>query len=150
MIELTKPYFPSRYFNKPKIEFCTNLKPKLLDEDIENPYQKILAKECLNWFNHSKVIALFHLNPIPSNDRFNAYVAFKKQNMHLKVYGKKTLKMALDGTKYEPFTQHYVSHNIILFNPEPTVKPMLKILKKRPQLVLLCKSYIFHIRYKKN
>lgn len=139
MIEFTKPYFPRSDYNKPKIELCSNLKPSFKRDTLENPYQKILAKECLNWFNHSRVVALFHINPIMAEERFKAFVAFNKENMHIKVYGKATLKMALEGTKYEPFTQHYVSHNMLLFNPEPTIKPMLKILKKFPQLILLCK-----------
>lgn len=139
MIEFTKPMFPSKFFGKPKVELCSNLQIKVEKVETENKYQQIIARECLNWFNHSKLIAVFHANPIPSENRFKAYVAFRKQNMHLKVYGKETLKMALENTKYEPFTQHYVSHNMLLFSPEPTIKPMLTILKKFPQLVLLCK-----------
>lgn len=141
-MKLTEPFYPSPKYKKPLVELCTNLKPKIAEGIEENPFQKILAKECLNWFNHSRVIALFHLNPMCEEDRFSAYLAFKKQNMHLKMYGMKTLKMALDGTNYELFTKHYVSHNIMLFNPEPTIKPMLKILKKYPQMVLLCKFKI--------
>lgn len=74
-----------------------------------------------------------------SEARFRAYIAFKKQNMHLHLYGLKTLQMALEGTKYELFTKYYTSHNIMLFNPEPTIKPILKIVKKFPQMILLCK-----------
>lgn len=140
MLEFTKPKFPSAYFNKPKIELCSNLQIRVKKEATENKFQQIIAKECLNWFNHSRLVAILHSNPIPSEDRFKAYVAFRKNNMHLKVYGKETLTMALTDTKYEPLLKHYVSHNMILFSPEPTIKPMLTVLKKFPQLILLCKN----------
>lgn len=110
------------------------MKPKIDSASLENPFQKILAKECLNWFNHSRLITLFHINPMSADEKFNAYVAFKKSNMHMKEYGLKTLKMALDGTKYEAFTHNYVSHNMILFSPEPNIKQVLKLSKKFPQI----------------
>lgn len=127
------------------MELCGDLKPKIKKNIEDNPYQKILAKECLNWFNHSRLIALFHFNPMTSDERFNAYVAFKKNNMHMKNYAQKTLKMALEGTNYEAFCDNYVSQNMIVFCPEGKIKDMLKVNKKIPQLILL--SGIFEGRY---
>ncbi|GLV37781.1 mitochondrial ribosomal protein L10 [Carabus blaptoides fortunei] len=141
VLKLTEPFYPSKKKDLSLVELCGKMKPKIDRASLENPFQKILAKECLNWFNHSRLIILYHINPMSADEKFNAYVAFKKNNMHIKEYGLKTLKMALDGTKYEPFTHHYVSHNMILFSPEPNIKQVLKLSKKIPQIVLLSAVY---------
>lgn len=70
-------------------------------------------------------------------DQFKAYVLFKKQKMHFKQYGKKTLEMAVKGTPYEVILDFYVSQNMTVFSPEPAINKMLRITKKFPQLILL-------------
>lgn len=120
------------------MELCGDLRPKL-EKTVENPFQKLLAKDCFNWFNQSRLVAVFHLNSMSADEQFKAYVAYKKHNMYLKIYGHETLNMALVGTKFEAFTEHYISHNIMLFSPEANIKQMLKISKKFRQMILLCK-----------
>lgn len=68
---------------------------------------------------------------------FNAYVMFKKEKMHFKQYGSKTLELAIKGTPYERVLDFYISRNMTIFSPEPEIKKLLKILRKFPQLVLL-------------
>lgn len=36
----------------------------------DNPFERILAKDLLNWFNHSKMVAFFHTNPMSAEDHF--------------------------------------------------------------------------------
>jgi len=48
-------------------------------ESLENPYERILAREVLNWFNHSRFVAFFHSNPISADDRFKVNIMLKKQ-----------------------------------------------------------------------
>lgn len=106
-------------------------------EVTENPYHLIIAREVRNWFDYSKMICIFHLNPIHSEDFFNAQVAFHKKGMKLKVYGKKIMKLAIGGTKYEAILPLFDTKYCIAFSPEIKVNDVLKILKKTPQMVLL-------------
>nr|CAD7458907.1 unnamed protein product [Timema tahoe] len=69
--------------------------------------------------------------------RCGAYVALKKQDMHLKIYGRSTLKMAVENTRYEVVLKLFESHNLVVFSAEPQVGKLLKLLKKIPQLALL-------------
>lgn len=149
VIKLTEPYYESKKKNMSLLELCGDLRPKV-EKTVENPFQKLLAKDCLNWFNHSRLVALFHLNPMTADEQFNAYVSCKKYNMHFKIFGHETLNMALVDTKFEAFTEHYVSHNILLFSTETNIKQMLKITKKFPQMILLCKLKFYLTLKQKN
>lgn len=68
---------------------------------------------------------------------FKARVAFHKQNMHVKVYGKEIIRQAIANTKYEAAMPLFESKNCILFSTEPKLTQMLKITKKIPQMLLL-------------
>nr|CAD7568407.1 unnamed protein product [Timema californicum] len=103
----------------------------------ENPFERLLAREILKWFNRSQMVAFFHRNPWTAEDQFKAYVALKKQDMHLKIYGRSTLKMAVENTRYEIVLKLFESHNLLVFSAEPQVGKLLKLLKKIPQLTLL-------------
>lgn len=116
-----------------------------MQEVSENPYNLIIAREVRNWFDHSKMICIFHLNPIHSEDFFNVQVAFHKQGMKLKVYGKRIMNLAIGGSKYEAILPLFDTKYCIVFSPEIKVSPVLKILKKAPQLILL--AGIAHDRY---
>ena len=70
---------------------------------------------------------------------FQVNIMLKKQNMHLKQYGKKIVRMALEETKYEPVLTLYTSRNIIVFSEEPQVAKLLKLKKRMPQFVLMGK-----------
>lgn len=63
----------------------------------------------------------------------------KKQNMHLKQYGKKIVRMALEETKYEPVLTLFTSRNVIVFSEEPQVAKLLKLKKRMPQFILMGK-----------
>lgn len=135
-LAFTKPFFIDPNYEKIPIELC-NKGVQLQQKDDYNPFQKIIAEEVLRWFQTSRLIVFYHMNPMSSDDQFKAYALFKKQKMHFKNYGKETLKMAVEGTPYEAVLDLYISRNMIVFSPEPEIKKLLKISKKFPQLVLL-------------
>lgn len=135
-LALAKPYFINPNKNKLKVELCEGVHVTRMDE-VDNPFQRIIAQELYKWFTSSRLIVFYHINPMNAEDKFKAYVLFKKQNMHFKQYGKKTLEMAVKGTPYEVVLDFYVSHNMMLFSPQPDIKKVLNITKKFRQLVLL-------------
>lgn len=102
-----------------------------------NPYEEIIAKEVVNWLNHSKLVAIFHINSINSDDMFNVRVAFHKENMHLRAYGKGIMEKAMLGSQYEAMLPLFNAKNCIVFSQEPKIGALLKIIKKTPQLILL-------------
>lgn len=63
----------------------------------------------------------------------------KKQNMHLKQYGKKIVRMALEETEYEPVLMLFTSRNFMVFSEEPQVTKLLKLKKRMPQFILMGK-----------
>lgn len=103
----------------------------------KNPYEKIIAKEVVNWFTNSQMVAIFHVNAISADDMFNVRVQLFKQNMHLKVYSKHIMSEALLGTKFESVLPLFNSSNGIVFSPEPNLHKLLKTVKKIPQMMLL-------------
>lgn len=122
---------------KPKTSTCFQKTKYQLEVEQENPYNRIVAREVLNWLNHSKMTAIFHLNSINSDDFFDARVALHKQNMQLKDYGKKIVNMAVEGTKFEAIVPLFDSHHCIVFSPEEQVSKLLRLTKKFPQMVLM-------------
>lgn len=146
-MQLTKPFFINPKKNKTAIELCSKSTDKVV-QDVHNPFQQIIAGELRNWFNTSRLVIFYHMNPMPEEEQFKARIQFKKANMHLKNYGKKTLEMAVKGTKYETVLDFYVSRNMTLFSPEPEIKKILKIGKKYPQLVLLGNDTDYFFAYR--
>lgn len=138
VLEVTKPYFAVKKKHLKPTELCAKLEPpRLRDED--NPYQNLLAKELLKKITQSRLIGLYHLNPMPYDDHFRTFVSFKKEKMDFENYGKKTLEMAVKDTPYEVLIDFYVSHNMFVFCEEPKIKEMLKVARKCHQIVLLGK-----------
>ncbi|KAL5285913.1 hypothetical protein ACFFRR_007534 [Megaselia abdita] len=125
------------YKEQPKTLTCFQKSKHQLEVEQENPYNRIIAREVLNWLNHSKMVAIFHLNSINSDDFFNARVALHKQNMQLKVYGKKIISMAVEGTKFETIEPLFDSNHCIVFSSEEQVSKLLRLTKKVPQMVLM-------------
>uniref|UniRef100_A0A0K8TRT9 Large ribosomal subunit protein uL10m n=1 Tax=Tabanus bromius TaxID=304241 RepID=A0A0K8TRT9_TABBR len=125
------------YKEKPKDRHCFDDSHLTFKKKMENPYNDIIAKEALNWFNHSQMIAFFHLNSITADDHFKARVAFHKHNMHLKSYGKKITTKAVKGTKYEAILPLFESNHCIVFSPQQNVAQLLRIVKKIPQMILI-------------
>ncbi|XP_063902952.1 large ribosomal subunit protein uL10m [Zophobas morio] len=134
--ELTKPWYLNPKRLKTPIELCSKPTDKII-EDVDNPYQRIIARELRERFDQSRLIAFYHRNSMNSDQQYKAYVAFIKAKMHIKTYGKKTLEMAVKDTKFEPVLDFYVSQNVMVFSPEPDIKQLLKVTKKFPQMVLL-------------
>lgn len=136
--EVARPILPFKYEDLKTFERCSNITSANRPVEPENPYVKLIAKEALNLFEKSKLVAFFHMNPVPIEQRFRLDRALKKQNMLMKTYGKKTLQAAFEGTPYKdavlPF---YVSHNMITFCAEPNIKTLMRITKKFPQFILL-------------
>ncbi|KPI98691.1 39S ribosomal protein L10, mitochondrial [Papilio xuthus] len=83
------------------------------------------------------MVVFLHLNSISMEDKTPIFAALKKNNMHLRVYGKKIVKMATTGTRYEVVNCLFNSHQNIIFGHPESADKMFKILKKAPQLVVL-------------
>lgn len=141
MIALTNPKYPKREPIRPcpSKEFVSTQKKEVVLK--ENPYEVILAREVKNWFDHSKMVGIIHINSIKGEDSFKAAVAFHKSGMHYKKYGTTLLMRALQGTNYEcllPLNENKsFSTGFIFCTENNDVSLMLKILKKIPQMHLL-------------
>lgn len=108
----------------------------------DNPYERIIAREVKNWFDHSQMVAVLHVNPISGEDFFKARVAFHKNGMQLKKYGSSVLKQAINDTPYEvllSLQRCKTACTAFAFCTEHNnVSTIMKILKKIPQMMLLC------------
>ncbi|XP_013133748.1 PREDICTED: uncharacterized protein LOC106099685 [Papilio polytes] len=136
LIDLTKPYYGPPKYTLPDVVLCDNTtteNKKLID----NPFERILAKECLDWFNTSKMVVFLHLNSISMEDKTPIFAALRKNNMQLRTYGKKIVKMATTGTRYEAVNCLFNSHQNLIFGQPESADKMFKILKKAPQLVVM-------------
>lgn len=133
------PFYPARPEKSlPLIERCTNVTDANLVKQKEvHPYVQILAREALNWFNNSKMIAIYHLNPMNMEVRFNLAVPLKKSNMHLKGYGLNVLKLALEGTQYAAILPLFKSPCSIIFSSEPQVAELQNITKRTKHIILM-------------
>lgn len=111
-------------------------------KDEVNPYEVILAREVKNWFDHSQMTVALHVNPMNGEDFFKARVAFHKSGMQLKKYGSRILKLAFANTKYEELlclSKTSSFSTAFVFSPEhKKISTVLKIIKKIPQIHLLC------------
>ncbi|XP_059060643.1 large ribosomal subunit protein uL10m [Achroia grisella] len=136
LIDLSKPtYAPPKYTLPDYINCDRGEKKTKLVQD--NPFERILAKECLDWFNTSKMVVFLHVNSISMEEKTPVFAALKKQDMHLRTYGKKIVSMATKGTRYEVVNQLFTSHQNIIFGQPDKADKMFKILKKTPQLVVM-------------
>uniref|UniRef100_A0A336MU45 Large ribosomal subunit protein uL10m n=1 Tax=Culicoides sonorensis TaxID=179676 RepID=A0A336MU45_CULSO len=132
----TLPIYPDPPYNQRCIQDTLNTEMKKKDL-AHNPYNVIIAREVRNWFDHSKMICIFHMNPINAEEYFNARVAFHKQGMTLRTYGMNIMKLAIGGTKYETILPLFETKYCIVFSPEIKANQVLKIMKKIPQLHLM-------------
>lgn len=107
-----------------------------------NPYELILAREIKNWFDHSKMVGIVHINSINGENWFNAAVAFHKNGMHIKKYGRDLLSKAIKDSNFECILPLNInstfSTGFIFCTEHNKVNTMLKVLKKVPQMHLLC------------
>uniref|UniRef100_A0A182SR20 Large ribosomal subunit protein uL10m n=1 Tax=Anopheles maculatus TaxID=74869 RepID=A0A182SR20_9DIPT len=134
VLEIIKPYYKKPDFNAPCIEAERTLQSKKVD----NPYETIIAREARNWFEHSKLVALLHVNSIKQEDMFKAQVALHRHNVSVKVYGKSIMRKAVADTRFEAILPLFEAKTAIVFSPEAAkIKQVLNVLKKTPQLVLM-------------
>lgn len=138
VIAVTNPIYPEKQSERP----CPDEKLiKMLKQKEDNPYEIVLAREVKNWFDRSPVIGFFQINPINADDYFKARVAFHKQNMQLKQYGKYILKRALNDTIFEAVLPVFETKTAMVFSSKGDTKSvslMLKAVKKIPQMQLIC------------
>ncbi|KAG5675763.1 hypothetical protein PVAND_005640 [Polypedilum vanderplanki] len=141
VVELTKPIYPKKERLKPCPVDESFFTKKNKSEEI-HPYVRIIAKEVKNWFDHSKMIGIVHINPMSSKEFFKARVAFHKSGMQVKKYGSAILKTAIADTKYDVIKElnnnKFFSTGFIFCTEHNKVNQMLNILKKTPQMTLLC------------
>ncbi|KAL4712881.1 hypothetical protein ACJJTC_011951 [Scirpophaga incertulas] len=137
LIDLSKPVFNVLPKHKlPDIALC-DAGEKKFQQNIDNPFERILARECLDWFNTSKMVVFLHMNSINMEDKTPIFAALRKNEMHLRKYGKKIVSMATKGTRYEAVNHLFTSHQDIIFGQPENANKLLKILKKAPQMVVM-------------
>lgn len=90
-----------------------------------------------NWFAHSPLVAIYHINSISAEEMFKARVAFFKQNMHLKAYSRSVMRMALADTRWANCLPLFDGKNCVVFSTEQKLPALLKISRRIPQMVLL-------------
>lgn len=103
----------------------------------ENPYNDIIAREVRNWLDQSKMVAIFHINSIKSDEFFDVRVQLHKQGMQLKQYGQKIVRKAVQGTRHEAILPLFESEQCIVFAQHQKVNLLLKITRKVPQMLLM-------------
>ncbi|XP_070139306.1 large ribosomal subunit protein uL10m [Drosophila kikkawai] len=134
VIAVTQPKYPE----PPKAGTCFRTRAERTQQQLENPYNEIIAREVRNWLDHSKLVAIFHLNSITADEIFRVRVQLHKQNLHLKSYGRKIIGQAVEGTRYEAILPLFHSNHCIIFSPDQQkISTLLKITRKVPQMVLL-------------
>lgn len=134
---LAKPKYPwTKPASMPWSERCP--KPLQISKEIEdNPYERILAKEIKDLFEQSAMVAIFHKNPAKGEIDFKTMKTFKMAGMDHVVYGKSTMKLALEQTNYAAVLKLFESHSSIVFSNQAQVPKLLKMIKKMPHLILL-------------
>lgn len=138
LVDLAKPVHAPPKWTLPEIVICEKEKTSSRKE-IDNPFERILARECLNWFNTSKMVVFIHLNSISMEEKTPIFATLAKNNMHLRCYGKKIISMATKETRYEAVNHLFISHQNIIFGQPENAAKLFKILKKTPQLVVMGK-----------
>lgn len=109
-------------------------------EEAYNPYQRIIAREVRNWFDNSKMVAIFHQNSMTSEEQFELAVPLRRANMYFKRYSNKIMKLALTDSPYASTMPLYSSQFSIVFGSDANVAVFEKIIKKFPQVILLGKQ----------
>ncbi|KAH8353391.1 hypothetical protein KR084_010725, partial [Drosophila pseudotakahashii] len=134
VIAVTHPKYPE----PPKAKSCFRTRAERTQQQLENPYNEIIAREVRNWLDHSRLVAIFHLNSITADEIFRVRVQLHKQNLHLKSYGSKIIGQAVKGTRYEAILPLFHSNHCIVFSPDQQrTAALIKITRKVPQMVLL-------------
>ncbi|XP_043682492.1 uncharacterized protein LOC122635871 isoform X2 [Vespula pensylvanica] len=133
--EFVSPFYENPKKDKTLLDLCT--KTKRNTNEKYNPYHHVLAREVLNWFDNSKMIAFLHKNSMTQEEAFELAVPLRRKNMYLKSYGSTILELALKDTTYKALDLLYQSPYFIIFSPEKNVIDLEKILKKFSQVILI-------------
>lgn len=83
------------------------------------------------------MVVFLHMNSISMEDKLPIFASLQKNNMHLRVYGKKIMSMATTGTRYQAVNALFTSHQNIIFGQPENAAKLFKILKKTPQMVVM-------------
>lgn len=143
-LALTKPWYPSIKKSKTPLELCTKGQPpKHARNEEKNIYQEIVAQEVKFRFFNSKLVVFCHLNPMLGDQKFAAKLQLHRANMYIEQLGRETVRLAVQGTPYEPVLSLYVSENMTIFSPELEIKKLLNIVKKFPELVVLGRCFLW-------
>lgn len=136
-IAITKPVYKSHYFEKKPSDLC-NIDFSWKKQQ-DNPFQQLLANEVRCYFLESQLVGFYHLSPMSADNRFKCFALLKKNNMHMKIFGKEIIRLAVEGTKFESVIELYKqdTSTIVVFSEKPEIKTLLKINKKFPQILML-------------
>ncbi|XP_059472762.1 large ribosomal subunit protein uL10m [Neocloeon triangulifer] len=137
MLEFTKPIYPRP---PPTVaEICQkNLDGRGEEDQIDNPYERILAKELMNWVEKSEFVALFQEISMDGETRYKEFAILKRKGIHIEKIGKQVATRAFKDTKYEVLLPLLVYHNSIAFAESPTaVATFMKLRKKIRHHILL-------------
>ncbi|KAK6623263.1 hypothetical protein RUM43_009115 [Polyplax serrata] len=103
----------------------------------ESPLAMIMAKELRNWFDHSKLIGLFHMNSMDEEDKFDHAVTLKQAGFKMFTFETEIVRKAVTGTIYEPILILFQSHTAIAVSQDPKLNVLLETCKKLPLLILM-------------
>lgn len=134
VLDVVKPIYKKPDFNAP----CVEAGRTKAAQEVENPYERIIAREVRNWLDHSKMVAFIHLNSIKQEDFFKVQVALHRHQMSVKIYGKSIIRQAVEGTQFEAIQPLFDVKTALIFCPdESKIRQLLAVLKKTPQFVLM-------------
>ncbi|XP_065345935.1 large ribosomal subunit protein uL10m [Cloeon dipterum] len=130
MLEVTKPKFPEP---PPLItEICTKSSDKNYNkEEIDNPYERILARELMESVESSEFVCIFQDLFMNGEERYNEFAILKRKGIHLQTFGKQVATRAFKGTKYEAILPLMIYHNSIAFAEKSSAVKTLMSLKKK-------------------
>lgn len=112
-------------------------------EDHINQLERFYVEEMVDLFHRSKMVAIFHSNPISRSNFRIAWQNGRRIGMELKQYNRRIGKAGLVGTQWENFLHYWFQFpgNLVdqplLFSP--TVEPalLLRYERKVPEFSLL-------------
>ncbi|XP_015791676.1 39S ribosomal protein L10, mitochondrial [Tetranychus urticae] len=120
---------------------CTNV-TKLEDEE-PHPYIAVLADELKDFMNKSSFIGFYHLNSCADLDYRAARNTIINSGFAVRLYQNNIADLALKSTKYDPLLKFFSRSckTVMVFGDNLNVKPLLKIEKTAPFLILMFGVY---------
>ncbi|XP_003424718.1 partitioning defective 3 homolog [Nasonia vitripennis] len=141
VLKFITPFISNPDTQKPLKERCKRISQTVMQKTKPiNPYDVIIARECLNWFKTSRMVAILHANSIKSEQQFEYAVPLKRANMYFKGYQPSILNLALKDSNYEAVLKLCLPTmpvSYFVFSPETNVPKLVQITKRTPQLILM-------------